>query len=97
MNSKHIQCFLFYNQRLNAIISCNQVTEEVYWNKRIQNYYDPYFSVQSIQEQKRYCLDLNENIIRIDEEEYSKELRIRRINYLMRKRRIQERYSISFN
>lgn len=79
-----------------AIVDVVEVTEEEYSRIRIENYSDPYFSVKNIQEQRFYCKNIEKNIYEIEVKERHKETRIRRINYLQKKRRIEERVSMMY-
>lgn len=79
-----------------AIVDVVEVNEEEYWKFRVENYYDPYFSVRTIQEQKQYCCELYNEVKEVERKEYSKDDRRKRIKYLMMKRQINERLSINF-
>jgi len=79
-----------------AIIDVVEVTVEEYWKFRVANYSDPYFSVKNIQEQRQYCSDMYDEVKEIEQIEYSKEKRRKRIIYVMKKRRTEERLSIIF-
>ena len=78
-----------------AITNVVEVTEEIYWKVRVQNYYDPYFSVKNIKEQKQYCSSMHANVKYIEKEEYPKEKRRQRIKYLLKKNAILDQYNIS--
>lgn len=79
-----------------AIVDVIEVEESEYWRLRIENYSDPYFSVQNIQEQRIYCVSINKQIVEVDKDEHSKEERAQRINYLMKKRKVEERLSMMY-
>jgi len=79
-----------------AIIDVVEVSVEEYWRIRVMNYSDPYFSVRCIQEQKQYCSEMYDDIREVQKKEYSKENRNKRIIYMMKKRKIAERFSLNF-
>ncbi len=73
-----------------AIEDVREVSMEEYFKQRIKNYADPYFSVGNIQEQRLYCSDIHNNVIKVEKEERSPVKRVRRINYLLKRRKIEE-------
>lgn len=77
-----------------AIVDVTEVNYEEYSRIRVENYSDPYFSVRNIQEQRLYCTNIENNVSEIDYKERLKEDRFKRINYLMRKRKTDERLSM---
>ncbi len=77
-----------------AIVDVIEVEEEEYWRIRTKNYSDPYFRVHNIQEQRIYCENIHDSVKVFLKEEHSKADRISRINYLMKKRKIDERISM---
>jgi hypothetical protein len=79
-----------------AIIDVVEVDKDEYSRVRSRNYNDPYFSVKSIQEQRLYCKDINESTKECHMKEIQKEERKIRIHYLMKKRKIAERFSIIY-
>lgn len=79
-----------------AIIDVVEVDEDEYWKFRVENYNDPYFSVRNIQEQRYYCDQIHKEVIEVERKEHSKIERRRRINYLMKKRAIEEKFSVSY-
>ena len=79
-----------------AIVDVVEVDINEYQRVRTENYKDPYFSVRSIQEQRMYCENIHEYVQEIEKEDRHKEDRVRRINYLMKKRKIEERLSMTY-
>lgn len=79
-----------------AILDIKEVSKEEYYEMRVKNYCDPYFSVRNMQEQRLYCINIEDSIIEIESNEIDKRDRCLRINYLMKKRKIEERISMMY-
>jgi hypothetical protein len=79
-----------------AIVEVIEVDVEEFKRIRVKNYSDPYFSVKNIQEQRMYCINIDEHIRERQSEESYKQDRVKRINYMMKKRKIEERLSMMY-
>lgn len=75
------------HDRKDAILEVRKATLEEYILIEKENQKDPYFKVKNIQEQRRYCIGLDEQVKFYEIEKEVKKRTKERINYVLKKQK----------